>query len=345
MAEPESRDGPRDFVRRLGQAFASFRRSPARDRSDEILAWNVKVLSSMLARESAERHFGPDRPTPPAPIATPVMSRGCVQSDFHEDWFLYWCDSARFARAYHRKLWEHAYVLQTLHSLDLLKAGVKGLGFGVGLEPEPSLMAARGVSVLATDLDLGEAARRGWTAHDQHAQGIERMHRPDIVPWETFHDRVSFRAVDMNAIPFDLDGQFDFCWSSCALEHLGSIRKGLDFIANAMRTLKPGGIAVHTTEYNYMRDEMTLDHWPTVLFRRRDLELIAAELTAAGHYVYPFDFDVLRSPLDFLIDVPPYPHEGGAAVADFHLRLAVDGFAATSFGIVVRKAGAAGSGQ
>lgn len=335
MAE---RDGLQKFVQRIRRSVASFRREGARERSDQILAWNVKVLSSLLARETAARHFGPERVTPPEPGPTPVLSRGCVQSDFHEDWFIYWCDQSRFGRAYHRKLWEHAYVLQTLHSLGMLSEGKSGVGFGVGLEPEPAIMAGRGVSVLATDLEDEEAVKQGWTATDQHASNLERMRRDDLLPWETFKERVRFRAVDMNHIPADLNGQFDFCWSSCALEHLGSIRKGLDFIKNALATLKPGGIAVHTTEYNYMRDDMTLDNWPTVLFRRRDLELVAAELTAAGHEVFPFDFDVLRSPLDFLIDVPPYPHEGGAAVADFHLRLAVDGFATTSFGIVVRKA-------
>lgn len=335
MAEP---DGLRQFVQRLRRSFSSFRDNGARERNAEILAWNVKVLASLLARESAERNIGPERASPPEPAPTPVMSRGCVQSDFHEDWFLYWCDQARFARAYHRKLWEHAYVLQTLFSLGVLGEGRRGLGFGVGLEPEPALMAARGVQVLATDLENEEAAKLGWTATDQHAPSIERMRRDDLVPWDTFKQRVEFRAVDMNHIPADLDGQFDFCWSSCALEHLGSIRRGLDFIKNSLATLKPGGYAVHTTEYNYMRDDMTLDNWPTVLFRRRDLELVAQELTEAGHRVFPFDFDVLRSPLDFLIDVPPYPHEGGAAVADFHLRLAVDGFATTSFGVVVQKA-------
>jgi SAM-dependent methyltransferase len=321
------------LVRRVTGSSAS-----ARHRHDDIIAWNVKALSSMLARETAERNLA-GRVAPSAPIATEVKSRGCVQEDFHEDWMLYWLDQLRFGRSYHRKLWEHAYVLQSLHSLGLLEDGKRGLGFGVGLEPEPSLMAARGVSVVATDLETEAAVRKGWAATDQHASNLERMHRADIVPLEAFKARVTFRALDMNVIPRDLDGQFDFCWSSCALEHLGSIRKGIDFIKNSVRTLKPGGHAVHTTEYNYMRDDLTIDDWPTVLFRRRDLELAAAELMAEGHYVYPFDFDVLKSPLDFLIDVPPYPHEGGAQIADFHLRLAVDGFAATSFGVVVRKGG------
>lgn len=321
---------PFHLLRALGQ-------TKARRRQQEIVAWNVKVLCSLLAREQALRNFGPDRPTPAAPGPSPILSRGCVQQDFHEDWFLYWCDTARFARAYHRKLWEHAYVLQTLHSLDLLREGKSGIGFGVGREPEPSIMAACGVSVLATDLDENEAIRKGWTETDQHAADLSRMYRADIVSREVFDARVRFRAVDMNAIPADLDGQFDFCWSSCALEHLGSIRNGLDFIKNSLGPLKPGGIAVHTTEFNYLHGEKTLDNAATVLFRRRDFELLVRELEVDGHEIYPFDFDVLRSPLDYLIDVPPYPHEGGAGAPDFHLRLAVNGFATTSFGVVVRK--------
>ena len=57
-----------------------------------------------------------------------------------------------------------------------------------------------------------------------------------------------FRAVDMNDIPPDLRG-FDFTWSSCALEHLGTLRAGADFVVEQMTCLRPGGVAVHTTEY------------------------------------------------------------------------------------------------
>lgn len=298
----------------------------------------MKALTSQLASEAAQRALAAREP-PAAPVVTIIKSRGCVQDDFHQDWFHYWCAQAGMELRYHRKLWEHAYVLQTLFSLGMLEEEKSGLGFGVGLEPEPSILAQRGVSVLASDLNPEEGVRRGWQETHQHASSLERLHWPHIISAERFHEKVRFRPLDMTAIPRELDNQFDFCWSSCALEHLGSIRKGLDFIKDSLKPLKLGGIAVHTTEYNYMRDDFTIDHWPTVLFRRRDFEQVARELTAAGHYVYPFDFDVLRSPLDFFVDVPPYVHPGGETAADFHLRLAVDGFAATSFGIVVRKGG------
>ena len=141
---------------------------------------------------------------------------------------------------------------------------------------------------------------------------------------------MQFEAADMNAIPDHLR-DFDFCWSACALEHLGSLEHGLTFIERSLDTLKPGGLAVHTTEFNLSSNVDTLDHNPTVIFRQRDLEALAARLTAAGHQVAPFDWRRGERPLDRYIDVPPFTGEP-------HLRLLLDGYAATSVGLIVRKA-------
>ena len=51
----------------------------------------------------------------------------------------------------------------------------------------------------------------------------------------------------MRDLPDDL-GSFDFIWSSCSFEHLGSLGEGERFVLEALRFLKPGGVAVHTTE-------------------------------------------------------------------------------------------------
>ncbi|HZI52320.1 MAG TPA: hypothetical protein VFD56_01350, partial [Chitinophagaceae bacterium] len=45
---------------------------------------------------------------------------------------------------------------------------------------------------------------------------------------DLFRKSVVYRAVDMNKIPGDLV-DFDFNWSSCSFEHLGSIEKGMRF--------------------------------------------------------------------------------------------------------------------
>ena len=76
----------------------------------------------------------------PARAAFPE-STGCRQEHFHEPYFAYWtkrmCDTLR----YHRKLWEFVFICCWVTNEDLLVAGKKGVGFGVGGEPLPSLFA------------------------------------------------------------------------------------------------------------------------------------------------------------------------------------------------------------
>ena len=42
----------------------------------------------------------------------------------------------------------------------------------------------------------------------------------------------------------------------------------------------PGGVGVHTTEYNLSSNERTVEQGPTVLYRRRDLDTIRDALDA-----------------------------------------------------------------
>jgi hypothetical protein len=171
----------------------------------------------------------------------------------------------------------------------------------------------------------------------------DNVFHPHLVAREDFDARVSLRHVDMNAIPADLAG-YDFCWSICAMEHLGSIAKGLAFVRNSLDAIRPGGLSVHTTEFNFSNDLETVDNWGTVLFQRAHFEEIAAQLTAEGHYVAPLDFDVGNLPLDKFIDIPPYQHDWPDALhASWHtdaphLKLSIDGFPATCFGLIVIKA-------
>jgi SAM-dependent methyltransferase len=132
----------------------------------------------------------------------------------------------------------------------------------------------------------------------------------------------------MNHIPKDLRG-FDFIWSSCSLEHLGSLKHGEYFVYNAMRCLKPGGIAVHTTEYNFSSNEETLDTGGTVLYRRCDIEQIVKRLQYRGHKI-SLDFASGDLPDDQFIDMPPYKH-------DPHLKLQLLQYVITSMGLIIEK--------
>src|SRR5262249_3859553 len=146
-------------------------------------------------------------------------------------------------------------------------------------------------------------------------------------PPEDFNARVRFRVVDMNHLPRDLRG-FDFAWSSCSIEHLGSLQAGIEFMLNMTRCLKTGGIAVHTTEYNCNSNEATLDRGGCVISRSPDLLGLQAYLEAHGHRVAPFDFDTGNEPADLHVDEPPYTHQP-------HIKLRLANFVATSIGIIV----------
>jgi hypothetical protein len=87
----------------------------------------------------------------------------------------------------------------------------------------------------------------------------------------------------MNHIPSHLADRFDFCWSTCSFEHLGSLEHGLRFVENSIGTLKVGGIAVHTTEFNLSSDADTLESPNLSVYRRRDIEKLVKALEQAGH--------------------------------------------------------------
>lgn len=293
--------------------------------------YELKQSGYDLAREVAAR--GKNAPVPPDPDKTLRLgSKPSTQEDIESDWFYYWMAQLHLAPLAHRKLWEMAYMLQTLFAHNKLKPGMKALGFGCGEEPMPSYFAAKGMNVTVTDLHPDAVADLGWVETGQHTDSLMAAYKSNLVDEETFRKHVSLEYVDMNAIPDTLNGQYDICWSICALEHLGSIEQGLNFIENSLDSLKPGGVAVHTTEFNFTYPDRTIDNWMTVLFRRKDFEEIAARLEAKGHKVAPLNFDVGDQPMDRFIDLPPYH------LPSTHLKLSVDGYPSTCFGITVEKA-------
>lgn len=263
--------------------------------------------------------------------ATPhVFGSGlCRQAHFRMPLYQYWCEKLGEIPRYHRKQWEFVYICQALYERGALKQGASGVGFGVGKEPLVSYFASLGVDVLATDLDLSRAQDLGWVSTDQHSNSLSSLNERRLCEDSLFSQKAKFRNVDMNHLPDDL-GRFDFCWSSCAFEHLGSISKGLEFVINSAKILKPGGIAVHTTEFNVSSNEDTLDNNPAfVIFRRRDLEALALALNALGYVAEPFDFESGSDELERYVDLPPYLDAP-------HLRLQLAGkYTSTSVGIIV----------
>jgi hypothetical protein len=263
------------------------------------------------------------------PTLAEAGSQLCTAAQFDDPAFGHIIGALLMSPGPHRKLWELAYIVSVLRQAGMIQAGRRAMVFGCGRETTPAYLAAHGVEVLATDAPSEEVFNQGWASTNQFSAQADDLFFPRIVDRTSFDRLVSFRPVDMNAIPGDLAGQFDACWSTCSLEHLGSLQHGLDFIENSLSVLRPGGLAVHTTEFNLGSNEATLESAGLSIYRRRDIEALAARLVVQGHEVLPLNFHPGDAELDRVIDVPPYGLP--------HLKLAVLDMTCTSIGIAIRK--------
>lgn len=257
-----------------------------------------------------------------------LISRLCTQEQLETEEYRMWCARLREEPRLHRKQWEFVYIARVLSERGMLSPGKRGLGFGVGREPLVALFAQCGCTIVATDQAASAAAASGWTTTAQYAQTPDMLNDRGICDRSAFARQVECRTVDMTRILDDIT-DFDFVWSSCALEHLGSLRKGEDFVSRSMKCLRAGGVAVHTTEYNVSSDLDTVQEGATVLFRRSDIEKLANRLRAEGCRV-DVDFDTGRGPMDQHVDTPPYK-------ASPHLKLSIGRYVSTSIALVIEK--------
>jgi FkbM family methyltransferase len=296
----------------------------------------LRAQRDALLGKTERKWIGPSGPPPSksaGAVAPPTLSRPtsqlCTSNQFEEYEYRAWCNVLKAPFSFHRKQWGFAYILQSLFSKGMLAPGKRGLGFGCGKEPLPAVMATYGCKVLATDLDPGAAASKGWIGTDQYSKELKDLNEQNLCSDELFQQNVSFRFEDMNEIHDDLHG-FDFVWSSCALEHLGSIRHGLDFILKAQQCLKPGGISIHVTEFNLSSNNETYETSNLSLFRAYDIESLITRLQAKGDHVEPLNVHPGSHPLDFYLDTPPWDSAP-------HIRIGVGRFVITSLGIIIEK--------
>jgi SAM-dependent methyltransferase len=252
----------------------------------------------------------------------------CKAMDFKAGWFKRWCTELGEEPNFHRKQWEFVYIMQALWERDCIRKHNKGLVFAVGTEPLPAMFAKYGVQILATDIMPERGIEKGWD-NGQLCFGVDDLNKRGICDETQFTELVSYRPVDMNEIPADLTG-FDFNWSSCSFEHLGTLDKGMAFLKNQLQTLKPGGWAVHTTEYNISSNDETQENNDTVIYRQRDIEKIAAMLRAEGHFVEELDFSIGGLPEDYMVDTEPHQQK-------VHVKLQVGKYVVTSIGLIIQK--------
>ena len=270
-----------------------------------------------------------------------LRSSVCRYQDFLSPWYREWADrlalpkvtpeSEKAGAIVHRKHWEFCAIGETLRERGMLETGRVGCGFAVGREFLPSAFAAMGARILATD-QPPEGAAEFWTTTGQHAASLDSAYWPHLINREDFDARVRFGHVDMRELRLPWPEQFDFIWSSCAIEHLGSLEAGLNFVLQSMALVKPGGLAVHTTEYNVTSNDATMEEPEAVIYRRRDIEDLDRRLRAIACGLSECDFFAGDDAHDLNFDHVPYYQNGRP-----HVKVLIGDHVATSFLLIIRK--------
>ncbi len=268
---------------------------------------------------------------PEPPRFSPLTSQLVTNAQFFHPRFRYWCQEIRCRPRFNRKTWEFCYILEALSQHRLLGPQSRGLGFGCGEEPLPSVMVRHGARIVATDQSPESALQQGWASNGEYAASLDRLNKFGLISKADFARSCELREVDMNKIPTDLrQAQFDFVWSSCAFEHLGSLEHGMKFVENAMECLKPGGLAVHTTEFNLSSNIETMETPGCSVYRKVDLEELQRRLIKRGHFLYPLNLHPGTQKLEPHMDLPP-------CCTNPKLKLQLQNYKVTSVGLIIRK--------
>jgi 2-polyprenyl-3-methyl-5-hydroxy-6-metoxy-1,4-benzoquinol methylase len=279
---------------------------------------------------------------PNKPVVIGLKSKICTQSDLESPWCRYWLSDLKLPYVFHSKYWEYSFVLQALFENNLLMEDSKGLGLACGQEILPSFLASKGCQITASDKPDDTML---WSDTGQYTSDINALYKPIYLNKYDFFNKVSFEYIDMNCLPTDLYNKFNFCWSICALEHLGSIKSGLDFIINSVKLLQPGGVAIHTTEFNFLDIPHYLDTNTNVIFSKNHLVALYDKLISLGYIVSELDFDAGTNFFDMYIDMPPFPYhflqklntKYPFTFNSPHLKINCDGYPSSCFGIIIKK--------
>ena len=116
------------------------------------------------------------------------------------------------------------------------------------------------------------------------------------------------------------------------MEHLGSLALGMEFVEQTIRILKPGGVAVHTTEFNVSSSDKTLETGTSVIYRKSDLLQLQEKIKHRSAILHDLTFDPGTSEFDTDYDIPPYYTSGSQ-----HIKLLLDGFVTTSILLVITR--------
>lgn len=145
---------------------------------------------------------------------------------------------------FHRKQWEFAMIYYILEKQGLLSEDKIGLSVGGGYERVLYSIARKIKHLTVTDIyEMGTT----WdTARTDSPEELIKQRMPFSVDLK----KLCVMNMDMRDLKFD-DKSFDFCYSSCSIEHIGTYEDFVKHLDEVWRVLKESGIYVFTTEFHF----------------------------------------------------------------------------------------------
>lgn len=149
-------------------------------------------------------------------------------------------ENARF----HRKQWEFAMIFLALRKYGFLTGDKTGLSVGGGNERVLYSIANQVKKLVVTDLYDEN------TSWDCARTGDPKEFIINSKPFPVDDNKITALRMDMRNLQFE-DNTFDFCYSSCAVEHIGDFDDFVQHFDEVYRCLKEDGIYVFTTEFQF----------------------------------------------------------------------------------------------
>ena len=149
-------------------------------------------------------------------------------------------ENARF----HRKQWEFAMIFLALKKYGFLTEDKVGLSVGGGNERVLYSIANHVKKLIVTDLYDEN------TSWDCARTGDPTEFILNSKPFKVDEGKITAMRMDMRNLQFE-DNTFDFCYSSCAVEHIGDFDDFIQHFDEVFRCLKEDGVYVFTTEFQF----------------------------------------------------------------------------------------------
>lgn len=255
---------------------------------------------------------------------------------FSEPWFERWRITLGYNKGeYKRKIWELCWAMEILSNVGHTGggnfSGKSGISFGCGLERIGPHLAGLGANMLFTDVAVNKTIEEHWLKTGQHCGGDLSKMEVSASTAGDWAERSEFQYYNMlDPIPKEWIGAFDFCYSMNSVDHIGSICQAQEFIIRSMKVLRPGGVAVYTSELALDGPEDAMCFGYTSFFRMRDIRHLVYALNWAGNKTLNLNYGHDWS--KETIDREPFSDPRAN-----HILISIAGCLVTSFGIVAIK--------